>query len=521
MKFTLSWLKAHLETDATAAALADKLTMIGLELESLEDRAAKLVPFKVVHVLEARQHPDADRLRVCLVDTGKGTVQVVCGAPNAHTGMKGVFAPVGTTIPGTGMELKAGMIRGQASNGMLCSAREMGLGDDHSGIIELPADAPVGAPFTAVLGLDDPVIEVAITPNRADCLGVRGIARDLAAAGMGKLKPRVVQPAAGRFKSPIDVRFDFAPDAADACPLFVGRYIRGVKNGPSPQWLQQRLTAIGLRPISALVDITNFFTIDVARPLHVFDADTIATGITVRLAKAGETLAALNDKTYTLQGEETVIADRDGVLALGGVIGGEASGCTPGTANVFVEAALFDPIRTAMTGRRHQILSDARYRFERGVDPEAVVEGMEAATRMILELCGGEPSELVVTGRVPTSTRHYVLRPERIHGLGGVDVPLEAATRILGDLGFAIGRADGGLSVTPPSWRSDIQGEADLRGASFEEVAAQMVGGQSIARLVEPEEIADMALFLASPAAKMVNGQAIAVDGHTEAFHIR
>jgi phenylalanyl-tRNA synthetase beta chain len=317
-----------------------------------------------------------------------------------------------------------------------------------------------------VLGLDDPVIDIAVTPNRADCLGVRGIARDLAAAGLGKLKPRAVAPVPGRFKSPIGVRFDLPADAADACPLFVGRYIRGVKNGPSPKWLQDRLSAIGLRPISALVDITNFFTIDVDRPLHVFDADTVAQGIIVRLAKPGETLAALNGKSYTLHGEETVIADADGALGLGGIIGGEPSGCTENTSNVFVEAALFDPIRTAMTGRRHQILSDARYRFERGLDPAAVVEGMEAATHMIQELCGGEASELVITGKAPEWRRSYALRPGRIHALGGVDVPLDRATRILGDLGFEVAREqtghEGTLSVMPPPWRGDIQGEADL-----------------------------------------------------------
>jgi phenylalanyl-tRNA synthetase beta chain len=462
MKFTLGWLKAHLDTDASLKQITDTLTMIGLELESVEDRAAKLAPFTVGYVVEAKQHPDADRLRVCIVDTGRAKVQVVCGAPNARTGMKGVFAAAGTVIPGTGDLLKPGIIRGQASNGMLCSAREMGLSDEHEGIIELPDDAPVGAPFAQVLGLDDPVIDIAVTPNRADCLGVRGIARDLAAAGLGKLKPRATQPVPGRFKSPVGVRFDLPPGAADACPLFIGRMIRGVKNGPSPKWLQDRLMAVGLRPISALVDITNFFTIDVDRPLHVFDADTIAQGITVRLARPGETLAALNGKSYTLSGEETVIADADGPLGLGGVIGGEPSGCTEKTVNVFVEAALFDPIRTAMTGRRHQILSDARYRFERGLDPAAVQPEMEAATRLIQELCGGEASELVITGKAPEWKRSYTLRPTRIHALGGVDVPLDRATGILGDLGFEVARESGALKVSPPPWRGDVQGEADL-----------------------------------------------------------
>ncbi|MBI3708360.1 MAG: phenylalanine--tRNA ligase subunit beta [Proteobacteria bacterium] len=465
MKFTLGWLKTHLETSASLAEITGKLTMIGLELESVEDRAAGFAPFIVGHVVEAKRHPDADRLSVCIVDTGRERVQVVCGAPNARTGMKGVFAASGTTIPGTGMQLKASTIRGVASHGMLCPAREMGLSDEHEGIIDLPADAPVGQPFAAVLGLDDPVIDIAVTPNRADCLGVRGIARDLAAAGLGTLKPRLVEPVAGRFKSPIGVRFDLAPDIANACPLFVGRLIRGVKNGPSPKWLQDRLGAIGLRPISALVDMTNFMTLDVNRPLHVFDADTLAGGITVRLARAGEKVQALNGKEYVLDGSETAIADDDGALGLGGVIGGVSSGCTEGTTNVFIEAALFDPVRTAATGRRHQIVSDARYRFERGLDLAAVIEGMEAATRLVMELCGGEPSELVVTGKPPDWHRSYALRLARIHALGGVDVPRDEAVRILAALGFAVAVAQGGdgvLAVTPPSWRGDVQGEADL-----------------------------------------------------------
>jgi phenylalanyl-tRNA synthetase beta chain len=468
MKFTLGWLKTHIETAATLPEVADKLTAIGLELEGIEDRAEKLKAFIVAYVVEAKQHPDADRLRVCLVDTGTEKLQVVCGAPNARTGMKGVFARAGTTIPATGLELKKSNIRGQESNGMLCSAREMGLGDDHAGIIDLPADAPVGKPFADALGLNDPVIDIAVTPNRADCLGVRGIARDLAAAGLGTLKPRKVEPVPGKFKSPVTVAFDFLPDAANACPYFVGRLIKGVKNGPSPKWLQDRLTAVGLRPISALVDVTNFFTLDVNRPLHVFDAAKIAGGkLVVRLAKPGETIKALNGKDYALTGSETVIADAKGVESLGGVIGGEATGCTEATTDVFVEAALFDPIRTAATGRRHEILSDARYRFERGLDPAAVVEGMEAATRLIVELCGGEPSELVVTGKEPEWRRSYVLRTERFHGLGGLSIAAPEARQILEHLGFTVDGSADVLQVGPPSWRGDIHGEADL----IEEVA--------------------------------------------------
>jgi phenylalanyl-tRNA synthetase beta chain len=468
MKFTLGWLKAHLDTTASLKEIAEKLTAIGLELEGIEDRAEKLKPFIVAHVVEAKQHPDADRLRVCIVDTGTEKLQVVCGAPNARAGMKGVFARAGTYIPGKDIELKKSIIRGQESNGMLLSMREMALGDEHDGIVDLPADAPVGQSVGKVMGLDDPVIDIAITPNRADCLGVRGIARDLAAAGLGTLKPRKVESVPGNFKSPVGVAFDLPPDAANACPYFVGRLIRGVKNGPSPKWLQDRLTAVGLRPISALVDVTNFFTLDVNRPLHVFDAKKIAgSRLLVRLAKAGEIIKALNGKEYTLTGTETVIVDDKGVESLGGVIGGEATGCTETTTDVFVEAALFDPIRTAATGRRHEIVSDARYRFERGLDPAAVIEGMEAATRLIMELCGGEPSELVITGKEPEWRRSYVLRTERLHGLGGLAIAAPEAKQILDRLGFAAEGSADVLQVTPPSWRGDIHGETDL----IEEVA--------------------------------------------------
>jgi len=489
MKFTLGWLKAHLETTASLKEIADKLTAIGLELEGIEDRAEKLKPFIVAYVVEAKQHPDADRLRVCIVDTGTEKLQVVCGAPNARTGMKGVFARAGTTIPGSGLELKKSNIRGQESNGMLCSAREMGLGEDHAGIIDLPADAPVGKPFADVLGLNDPVIDIAITPNRADCLGVRGIARDLAAAGLGTLKPRKVEPVPGQFKSPVAVAFDLPSEAANACPYFVGRLIRGVKNGPSPKWLQDRLTAVGLRPISALVDVTNFFTLDVNRPLHVFDAKKIAGNkLLVRLAKPGETIKALNGKDYTLTGSETVICDDKGVESLGGVIGGETTGCTETTTDVFVEAALFDPIRTAATGRRHEIVSDARYRFERGLDPAAVIEGMEAATRLIMELCGGEPSELVITGKKPEWRRSYVLRTERLHGLGGLAIAAPEARQILERLGFAVDGSADVLQVTPPPWRGDIHGETDLieevaRIHGYDKIAAvSMVRDSAVAR---------------------------------------
>ena len=462
MKTTLSWLKSHLVTEAPLSALVDRLTMLGHEVESMEDRAASLKGFVVARVVSAEPHPNADRLRVCRVDAGKGEVQVVCGAPNARTGMKGVFGPVGVTIPKTGTPLQESTIRGVASRGMLMSAAELALGEDHSGIIELPADAPVGASYASLVGLDDPVLDIKVTPNRADCLGVRGIARDLAAAGMGRLSPLDTTPIEGRFRSPIAIHIE----DRKACPLFLGRHIRGLKNGPSPRWLREKLEAIGLRPISALVDITNFLTFDVNRPLHVFDAGKVTGDLTVRFARRGEKLLALNGREYELDPEITAIADDVGVQSLGGVIGGEPTACTETTTEVFVEAALFDPIRTAATGRRLEIISDARYRFERGVDPAFVGPGLEIATRLILELCGGEASEVVVAGAAPDWQREYLLRPERLAGLGGLHVPPAESRAILETLGCTISEAAaehrGSLRVEPPSWRGDIEGEADL-----------------------------------------------------------
>jgi len=465
MKFTLSWLKDHLETDASLDQITEKLTALGLEVEGVHDRSKELAPFRVAHVVSAEKHPDADKLRVLMVDTGAGTLQVVCGAPNARAGMKGVFAPEGTYVPGSDITLKKGVIRGVESNGMMCSKRELKLSDEHEGIIELPDDAPVGAGFADYAGLNDPVIDINLTPDRADCAGIRGIARDLAASGMGTLKPLTAghldtTPVEGRFASPVSVSID----VPEACPLFVGRYIRGVKNGPSPKWLQDKLVSIGLRPISALVDITNYLTFDAARPLHVFDADTVKGNITVRMGREGETLAALNGKEYALDGAMTVVADDERAEALAGIVGGEPTGCTEQTVNVFVEAALFDPVRTAQTGRRLGIDSDARYRFERGVDPAAVFAGMERATRLILELCGGEPSELVVAGAEPEWKRSLSLRPGRVAALGGVELPRERQERILTDLGFTLESedAEGRLVVGVPSWRADVHGEADL-----------------------------------------------------------
>jgi phenylalanyl-tRNA synthetase beta chain len=463
MKLTLSWLKDHLDTEAGLDAITTRLTDLGLEVEEVTDRAADLAPFRIARVISAEKHPNADKLRVCMVDTGSETIQVVCGAPNARTGMKGVFAPVGTVVPGTGTELKKGVIRGVESNGMLCSEREMGLSDEHEGIIDLPDNAPVGAPFAQYLGMDDPLIDIALTPDRADCAGVRGVARDLAAAGLGALKPLDTTPVPGRFASPIQVHLDFPEDARNACPMFVGRLIRGIRNGPSPRWLQDKLTVIGLRPISALVDITNYFTHDLSRPLHVFDAAKVTGDLTVRLSRPGETLLALNGKEYSLDEGMTVIADDTGVLSLGGIMGGESTGCTETTTDVFLEAALFDPTRTAQTGRKLGIDSDARYRFERGVDPDFVIPGVELATRLILELCGGEVSELVIAGAEPDWRRTLTLRPERVRSLGGVDVPVADQARILEALGCAVTTGDDGvLSVGVPSWRADIHGEADL-----------------------------------------------------------
>ena len=469
MKFTLGWLKDHLDTNTSLDDIQTRLTALGLEVESVEDRGAALAPFTVAHVISAERHPDADRLQVCRVDTGKGVVQVVCGAPNARAGMKAAFAAPGVTLPGTGILLKKSAIRGVDSAGMLCSARELGLNEDHDGIIDLPGEARIGEPIAGVLGLDDPLIYIKVTANRPDCLGVRGVARDLAAAGLGKLKPWAFAGAAPAkpIPSPIRVYLDFPDGTTNACPHFVGRMIWGVRNRPSPDWLQRRLKAVGLRPISALVDITNFIAIDACRPLHVFDADTIAGSLTVRLAKPNESLPALDGKTYTLDPGMTVIADDDGVLSLGGVIGGESTGCTETTTNVFIEAALFDPLRTAATGRKLGIDSDARHRFERGVDPAFVFAGMEAATKMVLELCGGEAGELVVAGAEPRWQRKVHLRADRLHGLGGITLPLVDSARILTDLGFTNSPDVDGLSVDVPSWRPDIEGEPDL----VEEVA--------------------------------------------------
>jgi len=461
MKFTLSWLKDHLETDADVETISDTLTRIGLEVEGIEDKAKALSDFTVASVISAEPHPDADRLRVCKVNTGKETVQIVCGAPNARAGMKGVFAPTGTYVPGSDMTLKAVKIRGVESHGMLCSERELELSSEHDGIIELNADAAVGSSAAKALDLNDPVFDVAITPNRGDCTSVYGIARDLAAAGLGQLKDGDVAPIKGGFASPISTALDFSSESASACPIFAGRLVRGVKNGPSPVWLQKRLKAIGLRPISALVDVTNLISHDRGRPLHVFDAAKLKGNLRACLAKQGETLLALDEAEYTLDDEMTVIADDAAARGIAGVMGGLDSGCSETTTDVFIESAFFEPVRTARTGRSLGIISDARYRFERGVDPEFVVGGLELATKLILEFCGGEASEVSVAGSPPNWKREITFDPASVTRLAGLVLPQAEIVEILGRLGFTV-EGQETLRVCPPPWRSDVHGSADL-----------------------------------------------------------
>lgn len=459
MKFTLSWLKDHLEIDNTITVdmISEKLTMIGLEIESVQNAADELAPFTVAEIKTVEKHPDADKLNLLSVDTGSETLQIVCGAPNCYAGMKGVLAREGMVIPVYGEKLKKSKIRGKESQGMMCSERELKLGNDHSGIIDLPKDAKVGAPATDYLNVD-PVFEIAITPNRQECLGVRGIARDLAAAGIGKFKDVQIEPIKGTFKSPIDVKIE----DTDACPQYAARYIKGVKNCESPEWLKNRLTAIGLRPINALVDITNYINYDRARPLHVFDADKLTGDITVRLAKQGEKFIALDEKEYELEDTMLGICDDAGVQAVGGVMGGINSGSQEDTVNVVVESAMFNPISIARTGRKLQLESDSRYRFERGVDPAITELGAEMATKMILEICGGEPAEIVVAGKQSDTTREITMRPERVKQLCGVDISKEDITKTLIALGFEVKDAGKTLTVTPPTWRCDVEGEHDL-----------------------------------------------------------
>lgn len=459
MKLTLDWLKEYLDTTASLDDVVIKLTAIGLEVEGVEDPAKAFATFKVGHVLEATQHPDADRLRVCKVDIGgKEPLQIVCGAPNARAGIKIAFAPEGAYIPGIDVTLKKATIRGVESNGMMCSERELCLSTEHNGIIELPESAVVGSPLAPALGLDNPMIEINVTPNRGDCAGIYGIARDLAAAGLGTLKKLDATPVKGKFDSAVKVIIE----DKKACPLFLGRVIKNVKNGESPKWLQDRLKGIGLRPISTLVDITNYFCIGLNRPLHVYDADKINGNIHVRLSKGGEKLEALNDNSYELKSGMTVICDDKDVLGLGGVVGGTATGCTNETTNVFLECAYFDPIQTATTGRAQQIDSDARYRFERGVDPAFTVDGIELATKMIVDLCGGEVSSVVQDGAVPDIRKTIDFDPNYTKRLGGVDVDAKTQKTILTNLGFDVKEKGNTFSVTSPSWRHDIDGKADF-----------------------------------------------------------
>jgi phenylalanyl-tRNA synthetase beta chain len=477
MKFTLSWLKEHLETDASLDEIVDVMIAIGLEVEHVDDPAERLKAFTIGEVLEAEKHPEADKLRVCKVATKDGVLQIVCGAPNAREGIKIAYAPVGAYVPGIDVTLTKARIRGVESFGMMCSAREMLLGDDHDGIIEAPADATVGDPIAGWLGANDPVIEFEVTPNRPDTNCVAGVARDLAAAGLGKLITKAPAPIRGGFPCPQMIGLHFPSGAKNACPMFAGRYVKGVKNGPSPKWLADRLRAIGLRPISTLVDVTNLLTYDRARPLHVYDADKLKGEIRARLGEKGESFLALDNKTYDVDETMTVIADDNGVLGFGGVIGGETTGCSEETTNVFIECAYFDPLRTAKTGRKTGIHSDARHRFERGVDPDFIVPGLELATRIILDACGGTPSDILIAGEKPDARNVVAFPPSEVKRLTGIDVAPEKSEKILTALGFKVSRADPWL-VDVPSWRPDVAGKADLveevaRIVSFSELPAE------------------------------------------------
>ena len=462
MKFTLSWLKEHLDTDASVDEIADTLTRIGLEVEEVVDPASTLKAFRVAEIVRARKHPDADKLQVLEVNTGKELLQVVCGAPNARVGLKGVFAPVGTHVPGLDFTLTKAKIRGVESNGMMVSERELELSDEHEGIVELSPRAKVGSPAAKALGLDDVMFDIAITPNRPDCLGVRGVARDLAAAGLGRLARDTVKPLKGAFKNPVPIKLEFSKETKSACPVFAGRLIRGVRCGPSPDWLQRRLRAIGLRPINTLVDITNYISYDRARPLHVYDADKLSGAIRARLGRRGERFPALDGKTYDVDAEMCVIADDAHVLGLGGVIGGEDTGCTEETTNVFIESAYFDPKRTARTGRTLNVLSDARFRFERGIDPASVLPGIEFATRLVLDLCGGEASDVTVAGKPPKPNPPFKFDMNLIRRLSGLSLPQRDISGKLAKLGVKLEGKAKALKAVPPPWRPDIAVPVDL-----------------------------------------------------------
>ena len=476
MKFSLSWLKDHLDTQADAAAVSKTLTRIGLEVEGVENPAEALKPFTVARVLTAERHPQADKLQVLTVDTGSGEpLQVVCGAPNARAGLVGVFGGPGTYVPGSDFTLKKAAIRGVESNGMMCSARELQLGEDHDGIIELPADAPVGTSFADYAGLDDVVFDVAITPNRQDCMGVRGIARDLAAAGLGTLKPLAVPEIDGDFDNPVEIRID----DAEGCPAFFGRTVRGLTNGASPEWMQRRLKAAGQRPISALVDITNYVMLDLGRPAHAYDLKELSGAVTARRARDGERVMALNEKEYVLEPWMTVIADDRQVHDIGGIMGGEHSGVSEGTTETLLEIAYFTPDNIARTGQKLALTSDARSRFERGVDPAFLDDGLAILTGLILEICGGEASRVTRVGQPPVEEKRVAFDPHRTAALGGMDVPAHEQQQILERLGFRIQ----GSEAIVPSWRRDIDGPADL----VEEVT-RIVGYDAIPSVALPRE---------------------------------
>ncbi|HEY3814226.1 MAG TPA: phenylalanine--tRNA ligase subunit beta [Caulobacteraceae bacterium] len=479
MKFTLSWLKDHLDTDAGIDRVADAMTMAGLEVEDVIDSGSKLGVFTVCKVVHAEKHPNADRLRVCQVDTVDGRKEIVCGAANARAGLTTIYAPLGAYIPGTGITLEARPVRGVVSNGMLCSGAELELTTDADGILEVDDSYAVGVPAAQVYA-SEPVIDFEVTPNRPDWLGVVGIARDLGAAGVGAFKDPAVAPVPGRFPNPIAIRLT----APEVCPAFAGRLIRGVKNGPSPKWLQDRLKAIGLRPINALVDVTNFVSYDRARPLHVYDASKLSGGfVEARLGKPGDKFRALDNKDYEIGAEMCAIADASGAIGLGGVIGGESTGCDEQTTDVFVESAWFEPLNIAATARATGISSDASYRFARGVDPQSLVPGIELATRMILELCGGEPSEVTLAGQPPASPQAFDFDPAYVHKLAGLSIGREGVVEILTRLGFVVEAHGAHLRVTPPSWRRDVEGKADL----VEEVT-RIAGFDSLPSTPLPEQ---------------------------------
>jgi phenylalanyl-tRNA synthetase beta chain len=461
MKFTLSWLKDHLDTDASLDAICARLTAIGLEVEDVDDKAA-FKPFVIAKVVSAEQHPNADKLRVLMVDTGMGDpIQVVCGAPNARAGLVGAFAAPGTYVPGIDVTLSVGNIRGVESRGMMCSEKELVISDNHDGIIDLPADAPVGQSYAAYAGLDDPVIEINLTPNRPDCTSIYGIARDLAASGLGTLKTPKAPSFPVEGETPVKVTLDLGGDD-HLCPGFALRLVRGVKNGPSPRWMQQRLLAIGLRPINALVDITNYMTFDQGRPLHVFDAAKVKGNLVVRRAAEGEKVLALDTREYTLNPANVVIADDNGVESIGGIMGGEHSGCDAETTDVLIESALWDPMNIAKTGRAHGIITDARYRFERGVDPEYMVPGLERATELVLELCGGTAAKADVVGYKGYDAKVIDFPFSEVKRLTGLEVSSEESVDILTRLGFTVSGSGERVSVAVPSWRPDVDGKADL-----------------------------------------------------------